>query len=312
MPCPARPEPLAGAVGGYDGGVSSTLGYRLGCPVFGARSWAGEVLPAGTAPRDQLAEYARIFSAVEGNGTFYGLPSPAVVHRWVEDTPESFRFAFKVPRALTHERGLVGGAAILDQFVALLAPLGPRLGPVMVQLSPAAGASWLGRLERFLAALPKEWPRAVEVRHPDWFDEGRNERDLHRLLSRTGAERVCLDSRGLFKEAPRDPLTEAAQARKPRVPPRFVGLGSSPLVRLIGRNDPEACEQIFDEWAAVVARWIREGRSPLVFCHAPDERYAPALARRFHERLRRELPELPELPAWPLPPRPPAGQLGLL
>lgn len=291
------------------GGVSPP--YRLGCPVFGCRAWVGDVLPARTPAAQQLSEYARIFSSVEGNGTFYGLPGPEAVQRWADETPPEFRFVLKVPRRITHELALQNYEAELRELAQLFEPIADRLGPFMLQLPPAAGRAALARIERFLDAAPSAFDWSVEVRHPDWFDGGRNERDLHRALARRGVERVCLDPRSLFRRGASDASTEAAQGKKPRVPPRFVGLSERPVVRFIGRNLPSECDIELAEWAEVVVRWLDEGRQPYVFGHAPDERHAPALCRRFHEALTRLRPSLEPLPAWPLPP--PAGpQMQLL
>jgi hypothetical protein len=46
----------------------------------------------------------------------------------------------------------------------------------------------------------------------------------------------------------------------------------------------------------VVAGWLREGRSPTVFLHTPDNNDAPALARRFHDDVRALVPGLDALP----------------
>ena len=40
----------------------------------------------------------------------------------------------------------------------------------------------------------------------------------------------------------------------------------------------------------------REGRSPTVFIHTPDNVQAPELARRFHDEVRARVPELDPLP----------------
>lgn len=122
------------------------------------------------------------------------------------------------------------------------------------------------------------------------------------MLVRHRAERVVLDARALFSRGAPNPATEAAQAKKPRVPARFVGLSDTPIVRFIGRDEPAECDPQLDAWAGAVARWVGEGRTPFVFCHAPDERFAPALCRRFHAHLRGALPSVESLPDWPLPP----------
>jgi hypothetical protein len=45
-----------------------------------------------------------------------------------------------------------------------------------------------------------------------------------------------------------------------------------------------------------VAGWLREGRSPTVFIHTPDNADAPMLARRFHDEVRARVPSLEPLP----------------
>ena len=57
-------------------------------------------------------------------------------------------------------------------------------------------------------------------------------------------------------------------------------------------------------WTEVVADWLREGRSPTVFVHTPDNDVAPELARRFHDDVRALVPGLEALPE-PEPIEPP-------
>ena len=46
--------------------------------------------------------YVRYFPAVELDSTFYRTPASDEVRRWAHDTPASFRFTCKLPRAITH------------------------------------------------------------------------------------------------------------------------------------------------------------------------------------------------------------------
>ena len=50
--------------------------------------------------------------------------------------------------------------------------------------------------------------------------------------------------------------------------------------------------------------WLREGRSPTVFVHTPDNVRALELARRFHDEVRARVPEVEPLPE-PVPAGPP-------
>ena len=53
-----------------------------------------------------------------------------------------------------------------------------------------------------------------------------------------------------------------------------------------------------------MAGWLREGRSPTVFIHTPDNVDALELARRFHDDVRARVPEVEPL-SEPIPAGPP-------
>jgi uncharacterized protein YecE (DUF72 family) len=99
-----------------------------------------------------LARYATRFSAVEINSSFYRPHRPSTYARWRATVPAAFRFAVKVPRAVTHERRLVDAEPALDAFTAEAGALGDGLGCLLVQLPPslAFDAAVAGR---FFAAL---------------------------------------------------------------------------------------------------------------------------------------------------------------
>jgi uncharacterized protein YecE (DUF72 family) len=84
--------------------------------------------------------------------------------------------------------------------------------------------------------------------------------------------------------------------RKPRLPLRSVALTDRPIVRYLGRDDSARTVRGWQRWTDVVAGWLREGRSPTVFIHTPDNADAPVLARRFHDEVRALLPQLDALP----------------
>jgi uncharacterized protein YecE (DUF72 family) len=156
---------------------------RVGTYGFAYKEWVGPFYPAGTREEDKLPYYAGVFGAVEMVHTYYGAPKPNAVERWRDQTPEDFKISVKVPRwtvggmhraakAGKSEDG--GSAEQLAKVLELLRPLGPRLGPLVVQLDSTfiySGA--LGALEAFL----KAWaPRggdahlAIVFDDPSWFE----------------------------------------------------------------------------------------------------------------------------------------------
>ncbi len=270
----------------------------LGCPIWGRKDWVGELLAPGTRPADFLRRYAEVFDAVEGNTTFYATPSPEIVLRWADATPERFRFCFKLPKTITHERGLVAGLGPTARFLERMQPLGPRLGPVMIQLPPSFGPPRMAVLEAFLRGLPRDQAFALEVRHPGFFGETPAESRLAALLVETAVERVVLDTKAIYAQMPLDEALRVARGKKPPVPIPTGVEGRTPVLRLIVPSQPQYATARIDAWVSRVAAWVAQGRSPYVFLHCPDDFHAPRLARIFHTRLAQRIGTEP-MPAWP-------------
>ncbi len=143
---------------------------RLGTQGWSYPDWIGVFYPAGARQEDYLPFYAQVFDTVELDTTFYHPPRASVVRSWARHTPESFRFAAKVPQRITHEARLAHMGPHLREFARALEPLGERLGPLLVQM-PAEfvrDPGTVGVLERFLAAAPSEVKLAVEFRDRSW------------------------------------------------------------------------------------------------------------------------------------------------
>lgn len=84
--------------------------------------------------------------------------------------PPDFRFSVKLPRTITHDHRLSGTRPLVNAFLAELAPLGPRLGCLLVQLPPSHELS-AHRARGFFQALREGFDGAValEPRHATWF-----------------------------------------------------------------------------------------------------------------------------------------------
>ena len=270
--------------------------YRLGCPAWGDKTWIGRLFPRKTKATELLWRYARVFDTVEGNTTFYALPKPDTVRRWGDAVPDTFRFCFKFPRGVTHDQLLAGARREAEVFLERLAPLGSKLGVLMIQLPARFGYRELERLDRFLAWLPRRFHYAVELRHPVFFNGDREEREAMDLLRARGADWVILDARGLH--AGDDPHLAEVRRRKPRLPIVMRATGDRPIVRIVPHEDFEAGWPFVAPWIEQVARWIEAGKRPYVFVHAPVDTYAPENAYRFHERLSARI-EVGALPPWP-------------
>jgi len=270
--------------------------FYIGCAVWGYKEWVGGLFPPSAKQGDFLSLYSRRLTTVEGNTTFYATPGIENVKRWAAETPPTFRFCFKLPREVSHERPLADKVKATQEFVDRMSPLGERLGPFFLQLPPGYRADKVDDLERWLAAWPTEYRLAVEVRHDQWYTEP-HETALMNLLHQYDAGRVVMDVRPL-NAGPlpgADVDLQAARDRKPDVPMHPLRSSDLALVRYIGHPTAELNGPLLDEWAKRVARWLADGTEVYFFCHCPDERRSPELCRDFQHRLER-VADVPRLP----------------
>lgn len=145
----------------------------------GTCAWADHqgFYPAGLKPQGRLAYYARFFSVVEVDSSFYGIPQPKHVQDWVESTPQDFIFDLKVYRSLTlHNRTdspetIAADARKLEDAVGVLRTSG-KLGALLFQFPPwfvrsAPHVDYVKRVRDWFA----QDVIAVEFRHRSWWQD---------------------------------------------------------------------------------------------------------------------------------------------
>ena len=143
---------------------------RIGTSGFSYTDWVGPVYPAGLPAREHLGFYAREFSTVEINTTYYRLPDARLVRGWADKTPDGFLFAVKAFQGLTHERERPDFAA----FVSAIRPLAQasKLACLLAQFPYAfhptsENRDYLKRLRDGFADLPT----VIEFRHAGWLNQ---------------------------------------------------------------------------------------------------------------------------------------------
>ena len=277
-------------------------GYYLGCPGWGMKSWVGRLFPPGTKDRDFLARYAEVFNTVEGNTTFYALPTPEIVERWRDSVSDDFRFCFKFPRTISHDKQLLDCADDVATFLGRIAPLEGKLGTLMLQLPPRF--TDLDRLRAFLDALPRAFHYAVELRNEVFFAAGPEEDEAVELLRERAADLVIMDTRGAH--ASKSLEFADVRAKKPNLPIVMRATAAQPIVRCVPHEVFAESMPFVEVWPPQLARWISDGKRPYFFMHAPDDTFAPENAYAFHAMLRARI-DVGELPPWPSAPK----QLGL-
>lgn len=220
------------------------------------------------------------------------------VAKWNERTFGDFKFCFKLPKEITHIKRLANIDRELDDFLSRFEQMRNKLGPFMIQLPESFSPDELYKLEGLLSYLPKIFHYGVEVRHPEFFNHGKEEHALETLLNSYGIERIIFDTRKLHSIQSSDPTIKEAQQKKPKAPVRFQLKGTRPMIRYVGSNDVLNNEPYLKEWAIILADWIRAGKHPYIFIHTPDVVSQPIIAAHFHKLLG-ELIEVPAFPEWP-------------
>jgi uncharacterized protein YecE (DUF72 family) len=264
--------------------------------MWSLRSWQGRFVPHPLPAQERLRAYAGWCNAVEGNTTFYATPSRDTVATWARQTDPGFRLVLKLPRIITHERRFTDVGDPLRIFLDAIEPLGPRAHALWIQLPGSFTPADVPVLDRFLRGLPATHRYAVEVRHPAFFDDARATALLEGVLAAADAEWVPFDTTVFFANRPTSAAEREAWTKKPRMPRRSRALTDRPIVRYLGRDATAETVEGWPHWVDRSVAWLREGRSPTVFIHTPDNAEAPLLARRFHEAVRARVPELAALP----------------
>jgi uncharacterized protein YecE (DUF72 family) len=270
--------------------------FYIGCPMWGYKEWVGTLFPAHTPASDFLRLYSKKLTTVEGNTTFYALPSEETITRWRQETPTTFRFCPKVSRDISHSARLDAQKKATLLFVERMRGLGTRLGPIFLQLPPAFGPEQIAQLQAFLTFWPTDVQLAVEVRHPDFFKEAHTT-TLNTLLSQHQVARVIMDTRPIRVGTAEEQQILQARERKPDLPLQIALTADFAFVRYIGNPHVEINEPFLAQWAQTLGQWLLEGKTVYAFCHCPFEKYSPSICAELYQQVTTVAP-LPALP-WP-------------
>lgn len=141
---------------------------RVGTCGYVYDHWRGRLYPERLPKSKWFDRYAEFFDTVELNNTFYRLPEAATFERWGAAAPPGFLFAVKFSRFGTHLKRLKDPDEPIRRFLDRAEHLGPKLGPILVQLPPSF-ALYADRLDAFLAQAGTSHRWAVEVRDERWL-----------------------------------------------------------------------------------------------------------------------------------------------
>lgn len=144
------------------------MAIRIGTAAWALPRTVREAFPTGSS---NLERYAARFDCTEINSSFYRPHRRATYARWADSVPAGFRFAVKLPKAITHEARLIDCEPLVARFAEETDGLGDKRGPILVQLppklafEPQVAAPFFALLRGF---VPGEV--VCEPRHASWFE----------------------------------------------------------------------------------------------------------------------------------------------
>jgi len=142
----------------------------IGTSGFSYDDWVGPYYPEGLDKQDWLAFYAREFSALELNFSYYRMPNARTLSQMARRVPEKFLFTVKATKEMTHTRD--ADATLFPKFIGALRPLidTKKFGAVLAQF-PSSFHNTHENVE-YLKKFREWWgsvPIVVEFRNAQWL-----------------------------------------------------------------------------------------------------------------------------------------------
>jgi uncharacterized protein YecE (DUF72 family) len=246
---------------------------RIGTQGWNYDAWVGPFYPPGTQPVEFLRIYARAFDTVEVDSTFYAIPPVRTLRDWASRVPDDFQFALKLPQEISHE-GRLRNPTATAQFFERVRELGPRLGPVLVQLSPDFTPSELPALASFLPGLPRDVHVAIEFRHRGWIHDG-----VLALLAEHNVALALTDARWI----PRKVMLSLAE--RPTADFAYVRwMGPDREIVDYSRVQVDRSREL-EAWAAILPGLARAAGTVYGYANNHFAGHSPATARELQNRL---------------------------
>jgi uncharacterized protein YecE (DUF72 family) len=241
---------------------------RLGLPKWG-KADLEHFYPRGTT--DLLKYYSTQFNAIEFNAFFYRIFKPEQVTKWKNQASDDFKFFPKIPQLISQFRRLKSVEDLVDEFLFSISHFEEKLGSCFLQMHPSFSPQSFKELERFIEQWPMDVELAVELRHPDWYNDSEISEKLYGLLDAYNISNVITDTVG----------------RRDLIHMRLTN--STAFVRFTAAN------QVFDEdriddWIQRLKIWTDEGLQKIYFfTHINAEKESPVIPAMFVEKLTKSL-----------------------
>ncbi len=241
---------------------------RIGCSGWSYKDWQGIFYPGDLQSKDYLRFYSGVFDCVEVDSTFYRTPNAFMVNQWKNSTPPGFVFSPKLPKKITHDNKLENSESSLVYFYSMLRNLGPKLGPIAIQLPPSVKLeSHMDILKSFISHLSPDFRHAIEFRHKSWFKP-----EVYGLLRKSNVAMVW--SLNQYVETPPELTADFVYVRM---------VGDRELTEFKGIQKDRSADM--KRWAAAVEEKSGKFESGYVFFNNHFAGFSPESANEFRRLL---------------------------
>lgn len=249
------------------------MGAGLKSVHIGCAKWNRQELknfyPRGT--KDELEYYSTQFNSIELNATFYNHFRSEQIEKWVERTPDHFKFFPKVHQMISHIKRLNNVEESIEMYTSNIRAFGGKLGMCFLQLHDNFKPANMDRLVTAVEYWPKDVPLAIELRNTEWFNDASVANEVYALFEKNGVSNILTDTAG----------------RRDLLHMRLTS--PSVFVRYVGANHPSDYARL-DGWLERIEAWVRLGMENLYFfVHQNLEKESPVLSAYLIAKLNKML-----------------------
>ncbi len=244
------------------------LAVYVGCAKWSKADLKG-FYPKGT--KDELVYYSSQFNSIELNATFYRIFSAEQFATWYQKTPAGFKFFPKLNQEISHWKRLKETKPVVENYLNNAANLQEKLGTVFLQMNSNFSPKDFDSLVNFVESWPKEIPLAIELRHPNWFDDVKIAEEFYQLFEKNNISNIIVDTAG----------------RRDIMHMRLTH--STAFIRYVGANHKSDYTRL-DDWVLRLKEWKEQGIKEIdFFIHQNKEVESTLLSAHFIKKLNKEL-----------------------
>jgi len=141
----------------------------IGCSGFYNNDWKGSLYPEDAKSKDFLSLYSQVYNSVEINSTFYRKPTAKTLLKWVDETPDDFKFFIKIPKTISHEKRLKDCKEEILEFCNLIqSNLKEKLSGFLYQFPPSF-KNTQENIDLILNNIDFSFLNVIEFRHESWW-----------------------------------------------------------------------------------------------------------------------------------------------